>query len=516
VKIKVVFRVDAASYMGIGHVMRCLTLANALKQNGADIHFVCREHPGHYEKRIQSEGHKLHLLSPGAQMVQFKPEQAHTPPYVSWLGETWETDLFQTQTALKGEQFDWLIVDHYALDERWERGMRKLAKKIMVIDDLADRMHDCDMLLDQSFGRKDEAYKPWVGQQCTVLTGSKYALLRPEFSALRDYSLKRRADNKLEHLLITMGGVDQPNATGQVLEALQYSSLPQNCRITVVMGAEAPWLDAVREQAKKLDWPTDIKVNVSNMAQLMADSDLAIGAAGTTSWEICTLGLPAIVIATVDNQKFTGESLAIAGASWYLGQLDKLTENQISTVISHAASDPYALTALQANAKKIADGKGAERITRAMLAPIVEVREAVIGDGEMLFSWRNNPIVRKYFFDASEINIEEHLCWLEKSIASKDRLLLVATLDGDPIGSVRFDLIEDIAEISIYLNPDSMGQSLGVNILDSAIAWINRTHVEIRKIQAKVLKDNIASQRVFDEAGFDLKHYTFCRMLRLG
>lgn len=364
-KIKVVFRVDAAFYMGIGHVMRCLTLANALKEKGGDIHFVCREHSGHLGKRIISEGHRLHLLSPGAQTVQFESDPTNTPPYESWLGESWTTDFSQTQAVLKKEQFDWLIVDHYALDKRWERAMRKVAEKIMVIDDLADRMHDCDLLLDQSFGRKEDAYKHWVGQQCTILTGSKYALLRPGFSALRDYSLKRRADNKLEHLLITMGGTDQPNATGQVLEALQNSSLPQNCRITVVMGDESPWLQAVREQAKKLTWSADVKVNVSNMAHLMADSDLAIGAAGGTSWERCCLGLPTLMLVIADNQSYISDELEKTQAVIIISENGMLSEYLLEEAILRCSKKEQ-LDTMSKSASRICSGKGVNLIMKAL------------------------------------------------------------------------------------------------------------------------------------------------------
>ena len=205
--------------------------------------------------------------------------------------------------------------------------MRKISRKIMVIDDLADRMHDCDLLLDQTLGRNEGEYRPWVPKSCTIFTGSNYALLRPEFFELRDYSLKRRAQSKMEHLLISMGGVDQSNTTCQILEALQYCSLSTNCRITVVMGNTAPWLDNVREQIRKLTWPTEVKVNVTNIAQLMADNDLAIGTAGSTSWERCFLGLPTLIVVTADNQSLIANKLERAGAAILISQKKKVSKD---------------------------------------------------------------------------------------------------------------------------------------------------------------------------------------------
>ncbi len=316
---RVAIRADAATHMGIGHVMRCLTLANALKMKGADVSFVCRSFVGHLGKRITAEGYELYLLPPPTQTIN-PPEPKRIPPHAPWLGEDWEIDLSQTQTALNGKQFDWLIVDHYSLDIRWECAMRKSASKIMVIDDLADRKHDCDLLLDQTFGRNEREYQNWVAANCTLLTGSKYVLLRPEFIELREYSLKRREKPEMKHLLICMGGADQSNSTGQILDALQTSLLPSYCRITIVMGENAPWIDSVCKQANKISWPTEIKVNVANMAQLMAGSDLAIGAAGSTSWERCCLGLPTLMVILEENQKDIGEALEREQAAILFGE----------------------------------------------------------------------------------------------------------------------------------------------------------------------------------------------------
>ncbi|WP_350648856.1 UDP-2,4-diacetamido-2,4,6-trideoxy-beta-L-altropyranose hydrolase [Pseudomonas sp. HY13-MNA-CIBAN-0226] len=317
--LKIAFRVDASLEIGIGHVMRCITLAQALTLKGSECEFICREHEGNLIAVVRSKGFRVVVLpikEPKAAVSKVTHESTAEKEleHSSWLAST-QLDDAADCTAIFGETLlDWLIVDHYALDYRWETKLKAHYKKLMVIDDLADRHHVADLVLDQTFGRNTGDYAPWVPDDCTLLCGSEYSLLRPEFANLRNYSLDRRKDSKLENLLITMGGVDKDNATGKVLEALNSSELPSNCQITVVMGASAPWLSEVRLQATQLRWPTSVKAAVSDMAQLMADSDLAIGAAGATSWERCCLGLPTLMLVLASNQRKVAEGLEEAGA----------------------------------------------------------------------------------------------------------------------------------------------------------------------------------------------------------
>ena len=360
-KMRVVMRTDAASHIGVGHVMRCLTLANALRAKGVEVCFVCRPFAGHLGELIKREGHLLRLLPTATKVIKPKSAWEEGPPYVGWLGENWETDLDQTQAMLEGDKFEWLIIDHYSLDSHWERGMRKFSDNIMVIDDLADRMHDCDLLLDQTLGRSEEVYKALVPKKCVLLTGSDYALLRPEFAKLRDSSLKRRIKPKIEHLLISMGGIDQSNATGQVLESIKYSSLPKNCRITIVMSHIVPWLDKIREQAENLVWPTQLKVNAMNMAQLMTDSDLAIGAAGSTAWERCCLGLPTIVLVLAANQKETGLVLEKEKAVILIQQI-----SDVEKAIRLLCDSAEKLSDLSLASRDITDGTGVAKVLSRM------------------------------------------------------------------------------------------------------------------------------------------------------
>lgn len=353
----IVFRTDAALHIGSGHVIRCLTLAEAMRALGANCHFIGREHPGHLLELISRRGFGVTALAGSAPEFRAEAWDDAQPAHIDWLGCAWQEDARQTGAILAQLQPHWLVVDHYAIDERWEAALQAHYRQLMVIDDLADRNHRCDLLLDQNLGREPRDYHGLVPEQCVLLTGTRYALLRPEFAAMRAASLERRNRSKLRRVLVTMGGVDQHNATGQVLAALNGCRLPADCEIRVVMGMTAPWLDAVREQARSMRWPTDVLVNVANMAELMAGSDLAIGAAGSTSWERCCLGLPTLLVVLADNQKDAAIRLESAGATKSL-RLDASLQATMSGFVDSLMQSPEGLRAMSMRCHEITDGNG--------------------------------------------------------------------------------------------------------------------------------------------------------------
>jgi len=298
-----VFRVDASLQIGAGHVVRCLTLAECLKDRGVDVSFICRKLPGNLIQKITEKGFQVFELE-----VLDNQNSNDKLFHSAWLGATQQIDVQQSKFILEELKPDCLIVDHYALDYEWESALRHLCKTVLVIDDLADRKHDCDYLLDQTFGREIKHYADLVPKSCEVFVGAYYSLLRPEFAAWRVYSLERRQNLQFKSLLINMGGVDAENRTGAVLDQLMDCNLPNDVEITVVLGLHCPNLDSVKAKAKRLACEVMIKVNVDNMAEIMANSDVAIGAAGTTSWERCCLGLPVIQFVAAKNQEFLAKN----------------------------------------------------------------------------------------------------------------------------------------------------------------------------------------------------------------
>lgn len=359
---KIAFRVDASLEMGSGHVMRCLTLADELARSGHQCLFICRAHPGNLNSMIFQRGYPCFelLCDPS-----FEHDSIEGPAHSAWLGCDWQADVDQTRLALEGFHADWLVLDHYALEQRWQQRLQSYCRKLMVVDDLADRQHSCDLLLDQTHGRDPQDYKHRVSKTAGIITGAEYALLRPEFSLHRDASLARRDRPSLSRLLINLGGVDKDNITGKVLDALVDCPLPTNSQVTVVMGATAPWIDCVTEQAARMPWLTEVKSNVSNMAELMRDSDLAIGAAGSTSWERCCMGLPCLMLVIAQNQRYAAMLLEQAGAAMVINFGGDLNL-QLKQSISSLRESPALLNEMSMHARRITDGTGAQRVVACL------------------------------------------------------------------------------------------------------------------------------------------------------
>jgi UDP-2,4-diacetamido-2,4,6-trideoxy-beta-L-altropyranose hydrolase len=359
---QIFFRADASLQIGTGHIMRCLSLADKLRQHGAKSTFCCRPHEGNLIDVISQHGHRVISLP----LLEKINDSSDSKIYYSrWSGTDWLSDAQDTLLALNDQQVDWLVVDHYALGQEWEVMLRSFCQNLMVIDDLADRQHCCDLLLDQNLGRSAIDYFGLLDSNTTTLIGPQYALLRPEFAALRSKSLERRVSPKLKRLLIAMGGVDKDNVTTQVLKALSGCNLSADLHIDVVMGRYAPFLGSVQQQAKHMPWLTKVLVDVKDIAQIMVDCDLAIGGAGITSWERCCLGLPTMLLVLADNQKSGAFALEKSGAVLSIN-----SPNEIQTIfrkyLDHDASS--ILKKMTQASSTITDGKGASRVVKLLMS----------------------------------------------------------------------------------------------------------------------------------------------------
>lgn len=361
---KFVIRADASLQIGSGHVMRCLSLADELASHNASCLFICREHSGNLIRLIRDKGYPVLALPNTQSALNGSNSLAHS----AWLGSTQEEDASACREALENLEPDWIIVDHYSLDSTWERVVKPLGRKLMVIDDLADRSHECDLLLDQNLGRNSYDYLSRISEKCKLLIGPQYSLLRQEFSNLRNQSLERKSKGGLRSLLVTMGGVDQHNATAKVLNALRNFQFSHDITINVVLGSAAPWIDHVKEVAFTMPHRTNVLVNIGNMASIMAESDLAIGAAGSTSWERCCLGLPTLMAILADNQMMIGKALHVGGAAVLIGcPEDADFEQRLSVELSRLANSDASLHAMSAVAAEVTNGLGCSVVADMLL-----------------------------------------------------------------------------------------------------------------------------------------------------
>lgn len=342
---RVVIRADASHFLGTGHVMRQLTLADGLAKAGAEIQFICRDHPGQLADVIRNRGFACHLVPRRDDGI---------------LGASLEIDAADTAALAREIGATWVFVDHYAADARWETSM---PCPVLAIDDLFDRPHDCAILLNQNLGATAQDYAGLAGPDTLYLMGVDYALLRPEFADLRPAALARRTNANLQDILITMGGSDEPNATGWILDMLDQMPLPEDVHLTIVMGPTAPHLEDIRNQASGMACATTVLAGTSQMEQLMVDADLAVGAAGSTSWERCALALPTVMVVLAENQRGIGLALDQAGAAV---TVDMGADAALLNGLRPLLSDPQTRQRMAAQAAEIVDGGGTDRVLHAL------------------------------------------------------------------------------------------------------------------------------------------------------
>jgi len=358
----VFIRADASTLIATGHVIRTLTLADRLRRRGAKVSYVCRELPGNLCNLITQHGFVVHRLP-------FGPERAiaaeRLSGYERWLGVDFKIDLEESRSLIDREDqdIDWLIVDHYALDWRWELALRKYVRYILVIDDLEDRKHSCDLLLNQNFC--DDADHPQESQNISEhrsLLGPTFALLRDEFVQER-MRLKPQC-KKVGRLLVYFGGADPDNETGKALSALELMD-DSNLSVEVIVGPSNPNSDRVAIQCERMS-QVRFHQGVEKMAKMIASCDLALGASGSSTWERCCLGLPALLVAVADNQEQIGRNAELLGVARYLGPSSALKVEDIARELAALLHRPDQLVDMSQRGMALVDGLGTERVISAM------------------------------------------------------------------------------------------------------------------------------------------------------
>jgi len=356
-----VFRVDASLDIGAGHVARCLVLADALMQKGVECRFITRAHAGHMADPIAAKGFEVTML-PAPQ----GPAPQGPPDHAPWAGVSWEQDAAETREALGPRPPDWLVLDHYAFDARWQKAVSPAGARLMVLDDLADRPHACDLLLDQNLGRVAEDYDGLAPEQRQRLIGPQYALLRSEFADLRAEALAARAGRDPRHLLVTMGGVDVQGVTPVILKALADVSLPEDLEATIIMGRHAPALEQVRALAQALTCPVEVVVDATDMAARMAAADIAISASGLVSYELACMGVPMLLLPASPIQEKVARELTLVTESRLIEGWKKNPAERIGGALTAFLMRLARLPPSDRRFSEIFDGAGTKRVITAM------------------------------------------------------------------------------------------------------------------------------------------------------
>lgn len=364
-KLKILFRTDGSSLIGLGHLSRCLTLANYFKSIGMNCTFVCRESDIKLKNIIDIEGHSVKVLNK-TYKISTGIEDTEVP-HSSWLETDWETDAFETINSISGNNFDILFIDHYSLDYKWINLIREHVKKVVVIDDLADRVLNCDFLIDQTLGRDISDYKDLLGPSSISLVGSKFSILRPEFiQKIDEAKVKRQETSKVKTILISLGGVDKDNITKKIIESLLKYKFVKDLQINVVLGAGSSHFDDIKSFA---DLKSNVKVffNIKNMSDFILDADLAFGAGGSSSWERCVLGLPSINVVLSKNQEKISSALEESHLGFNIGYWSESKTKEILEKLSQLRDDASIWHKFSKNCFNITDGKGIKRISKVIM-----------------------------------------------------------------------------------------------------------------------------------------------------
>jgi UDP-2,4-diacetamido-2,4,6-trideoxy-beta-L-altropyranose hydrolase len=377
--VKIVFRCDASLVMGTGHVMRCLTLADALTLRGAECEFMCRDHRGNMISHIESLGYRVHTLAnvslntgdisnTGAVSSAPVDELAHS----HWLGCSQAQDAEQCLQALAGQTFDWLVVDHYALDYTWEVRFHSQVKHTMVIDDLADRRHQCDVLFDQNYYGDTAAERylenDLVDEKTTLLLGPEYALIRPEYREFREKLASKKETlektnehtDRIQRVLVFLGGSDPDDVTGKVVAGLcrdEFASVS----FDVVVGVN--YAHKHELAASTENWSNIyIHCGLPSLAGVMSECDLMIGAGGSTSWERMCLGLPALVTCIAENQREYTYALARDEFLMLLPDAKELLPDQVTDALLSCMKNITKLKVMSLKGMSLVSGFGLESV----------------------------------------------------------------------------------------------------------------------------------------------------------
>ena len=489
----IIIRVDASIHIGSGHVMRCLVLANSLRDQGHEVSFASRPQQGDLIEFVRGKGFVVtELVTP---THWSKPQ--NSSDYAGWLQVTWQEDA--ESFIQEAPDVDLIIIDHYGINADWELlASNRLACKVFAIDDLL-RKHHADMILDQTLLRKPASYTE-VNANVVALTGCDFALLNPQFSARRLKAMKKSSPSLQVKILVSMGGIDQPNATLKTLKALS-ELIVNKPFITVLLSPNAPHYESVKQFCEKNTcWIRHITF-VDDMAKLMLSHDVAIGAPGTTSWERACLGLPSIIVPLAENQKTISAQLVQASAAI------KVSINEISTNL---------LTAYQTMMDNwhnmrlanfsICDGLGIFRVTQCInqLASntlnTVILRPATQSNIKQVYDWQLLPETRKYALTQDIPTWDGHQKWMKaKLVVVSDFFYMIQSpMHKHNVGVLRLDKqVNGCYVVSIFIDPGYFGRGYA----KTALKFVDLLHPNIT-IQATVLAENTASQHLFTAANY--------------
>jgi UDP-2,4-diacetamido-2,4,6-trideoxy-beta-L-altropyranose hydrolase len=479
--VNLVVRADASSAIGAGHVMRSLALAQAWRDahEGAEVVFATASCPVAVAERLELEGCRLVSLDVA-------------------IGSS--DDASALRDVIDEVHAMWVVLDGYAFDDAYEATVAEGGTKILAWDDDGHAAHRAaTFVLNQNLYASAEAYADASAVGATLLLGAPYTCLRREVRAAG--GARRGPRETVERVLVMGGGANAGGATERFVAAVEEAAIVTPGQLTVIIGGAS---DTSQALAEKLgEHGHTVLVNVNNPAEHMALADLAVTAAGSTSWELAFMGVPSLLTPVAPNQEPVATAAQKLGIARTVGPLRDVSDAELKQAIIAMATDAPGRAAMHAAGIAAIDGRGAGRVVSAMGGAELVLRPANAADDRLLFDWANDPVTRAASFSTETITWDEHVAWLDRKLRAPASMLFIATaLDGSPRGQVRLDVDGESAEISVSVDQHHRGGGRGRAMIAAGVDEAFRTP-GVERVRALIKPENDASVRAFKAVGFE-------------
>jgi UDP-2,4-diacetamido-2,4,6-trideoxy-beta-L-altropyranose hydrolase len=495
-----IIRADASVAIGTGHVMRCLSLAQAWQDAGGNVVFAMAESTPAIDARLRLEGMALFSLKSCPNSIQ---------------------DAQNLVAVARHHQATWVVVDGYRFNSAYQYKVKNAGLKLLSVDDLGQCEHYfADLVLNQNVHAREQIYASREAYT-RLLLGSCFAMLRRDFRRWSKWHREIAPHGR--RVLVVMGGSDPDNITAVVLKALRKGEI-DGLEVIAVVGGSNPHINFLERFASQSP-PIRLHRDAANMPELMAWADIAVSAAGSTCAEMCLLGLPAILLDLAENQTPVAEELGRRQAAIHLGSSKQVTVAEISEKVRSLLLSTELRVSLSQRSRELVDGEGAERVAAAIQGDDLRLRRIREKDCRQLWEWANDPEVRPVSFATEAIPWERHLEWFNSKLRDPNAVLYLV-VDGAaiPAGQVRFQIGGTRAAVSISLAPPFRGKGYGSAVLAMATEDLFRTSA-VKEIDAYVKPNNAASIRLFVRAGYTRErietingqqavHFVFKKVLR--
>ena len=473
-----IIRADASVSIGTGHVMRCLALAQAWQDRGGEVVFALAQSTPALVERLRAERIDVVCLdgAPGS-----------------------EEDAGQLVALAQRLGANWVVVDGYQFHPPYQRSVKRAGLKLLFVDDNGEGGRSfADFVLNQNLHASPAMYAQREANT-RLLLGTRYAMLRREFKSWRGW--KHEIVERARKILVSVGGSDAPNLGGRVIEAMALLK-QHDLEARVIVGAGNPHLDSLQRSAARLDGRVRLERSPNNIPELMAWADVAVAAAGSTCWELCLLGVPAMVLDVAENQHGIARSLDAAGVAIHRGGLETGPED-IAERLDELLHAPQLRAEMSERGQRLVDGYGADRVVSALRSAGLRVRHAEEKDCRLLWEWVNDPEVRSASFSSEAIPWEKHVEWFALKLRDPDCLIFIAEDEqGFPVGQVRFEKMQSgDFETDISIVRERRGLGLGACLMIKAAEQAFR-ETAARRLHAFIKPGNSGSIRLFEDAGF--------------